>query len=75
LENLWVIQKSDPSTQKSDLPRKKNTQNSWFWDLPSCSLCLSGHQSNISSLPVGGASVDSKTHRKQKASIPTVWRS
>jgi hypothetical protein len=23
LENLWVIEKSDPSTQKSGLPRKK----------------------------------------------------
>lgn len=40
LENLWVIQKSDPSTQKSDLPRKKTLKTLDF-GTSQVSLCVS----------------------------------
>jgi hypothetical protein len=38
---IWSIHLEIWSSQK------ENTHNSWFWDLPSFSLCLSGHQSNV----------------------------
>ncbi len=75
LENLWVIKKSDPSTQKSGLSRKK-TLITLDFGTSQVSLCVSLVFNQMWCLPVGGgASVDSKTHQKQKASIPTVWRS
>jgi hypothetical protein len=40
LENLWVIQKSDPSTQKSGLPRKKTLRTLDF-GTSQVSLCVS----------------------------------